>query len=100
MVAAEGAHTPFEIVHTNLLIPTLREVTAVENVKGDVSAAGPESEVQTPLPTTGELAEIVAEEAHTVCEGPVSAASGNASTVTVSVLEGYMHAAPAYSTLR
>jgi hypothetical protein len=93
-VEAEGGHTPFEIVYTNLFMPTLSEVTAVEYVLGETTTAGPERTDHDGVPVNGELPAMMADEEQTVWGGPAAAASGRLLTVIVNVLEGYIHDTP------
>jgi hypothetical protein len=99
-VDADAGHTPLDTVHTNLFIPTLNELTAVVNESGVATDAGTESDVHAPTPTDGLIADNVALAEQIVCEGPANDCDGRRSTLTVSVFEGYMHAAPVNNTRR
>lgn len=57
---------PLVIVHTNMLLPTLNPVTPDDGFAGDVTRPLPETVVQAPVPTSGELPDSVAPVEQTV----------------------------------
>ena len=58
--------TPLEIDHINILEPKLNPLTVVVGDPDEPMEPVPVTTVQTPIPTVGVLAVIVAEFAHTV----------------------------------
>ena len=62
----ESAHVPFEIVHTNVFVPTLNAVIPEVGDVGVVGVAEPTTTVHNPVPTTGVFPASVAVVVQTV----------------------------------
>src|SRR5580765_4358819 len=68
----ESAQAPFEIFHLRTFAPVPKPVIVVVGLVGVVIVPLPLTNVQSPVPTTGVFAAIVAV-AQTVCGGPALA---------------------------
>jgi len=66
----EGEHVPFEIVQTNVFVPTLNPVIPEVGEEGVVTVAPPTVTVQTPVPLVGVFPASVAAVAQRVWSGP------------------------------
>jgi hypothetical protein len=53
IVSLEVGHVPLLIVHTNVLLPTLRPVTPEEGLEGEVTAPPPPITLHVPVPDAG-----------------------------------------------
>ncbi len=59
LIVAELEQVPFESVHFNTCVPTVKPVTCVVGLEGETIDAVPENNVQAPVPGDGTLPKIV-----------------------------------------
>jgi hypothetical protein len=83
IASVDGVQAPLLIVHTNVLVPTLRPVTPEVGEPGEVTVADPAVTVHAPVPTVAVLPASVAVVAQTVWSGPAFAVVGAGVTVIV-----------------
>lgn len=88
-VDVEGGQVPLDMVHWNTFVPTDKKFTADVGELGEVTTPLPDNNDQTPDPTAGAFAAIVAEEtvAQMVWLGPATEMVGTGSRTIATVEE-------------